>query len=305
MITVIIPLYNKAASIGHTLQSVFDQTFQEFEIVVVDDGSTDNGADVVRSVADSRVRLISQTNAGVSAARNRGIAEARGEFVAFLDADDEWKPTYLETQFALTRKYPDCDVFATSYEIRNGGSSQPAIIRHLPFTTDDGIMTNYFEVASNSHPPLWTSAVMVRRTAIQSIGGFPVGIRSGEDLLTWARLAVKYRISYTKQPLAIFINDRTFFNNDQKTREPESFDFVGQELAALYQTHHDIQNLNTYNALWHKMRARIFLDKGQKKAARNECIKAIQQQITLRSIMLFLLTFVPFKLSQYILNSFT
>ena len=94
MISVVIPLYNKEEQIADTLQSIFAQTFQDFEIVIVDDGSTDNSVEEVEKFDDSRIRLIHQTNAGVSAARNRGIEEARGELIAFLDADDEWKPEY-------------------------------------------------------------------------------------------------------------------------------------------------------------------------------------------------------------------
>ena len=112
MISVVIPLYNKAGQVGRTLKSVLAQTFQEFEVVVVDDGSTDGSVEEVRSVHDDRIRIIVQQNAGVAAARNRGIAEARYDFVAFLDADDEWKPTYLETQYNLAQKYKDCDVYA-------------------------------------------------------------------------------------------------------------------------------------------------------------------------------------------------
>ena len=110
MVSVVIPLYNKAYTVAHTLATVQAQTYTDYEIIVVDDGSTDGGADVVRSVCDSRIRLIMQANAGVSAARNRGISEARGEFIAFLDADDEWKPDYLSTQMQLVEKYSGCDV---------------------------------------------------------------------------------------------------------------------------------------------------------------------------------------------------
>ena len=152
MISVVIPLYNKEEQIAHTLQSVFTQTFQNFEIVIVDDGSTDNSVEEVEKFTDSRIRLIHQTNAGVSAARNRGIEEARGELIAFLDADDEWMPEYLATQYGLYQKYPECSVYACNYEIRDfEGKVTPTIIRKLPFEGEDGILSNYFEVASCSH----------------------------------------------------------------------------------------------------------------------------------------------------------
>ena len=104
MISVVIPLYNKEKQVAHTLQSVLRQTFQDFEIVIVDDGSTDHSVEEVEKVRDTRIRLVHQQNAGVSAARNRGISEAKYDLIAFLDADDEWKPEYLETQYGLYQK---------------------------------------------------------------------------------------------------------------------------------------------------------------------------------------------------------
>ena len=96
-VSVIIPLFNKAPYVARALHSVLAQTFTDFEVIVVDDGSTDDGGSVVRQFADDRVRMIKQDNGGPGAARNRGLAEAQGEYVAFLDADDCWLPTYLES----------------------------------------------------------------------------------------------------------------------------------------------------------------------------------------------------------------
>ena len=143
-ISVVIPLYNKEKQIAHTLQSVLNQTFQDFEIVIVDDGSTDGSVAEVEKFSDSRIRLIHQKNAGVSAARNRGIEAAKGDLIAFLDADDVWMPEYLATQYHLSQKYPDCNVFACNYEFRDTeGKVTPTIIRKLPFTREDGILSNY------------------------------------------------------------------------------------------------------------------------------------------------------------------
>lgn len=271
MISVIIPLYNKAASIGLTLRAVLEQTFQDFEVVVVDDGSTDGGADVVRAVDDARIRLVCQPNAGVSAARNRGVSEARGEFVAFLDADDLWRPTYLETQFALTRKYPDCAVFATNYEFRDAeGRTSPTILRRLPFAGEDGILTNYFEVASCSHPPICSITIMVKKEAIEAIGGFPVGIRSGEDLLTWARLAVKHRIAYCRQPLAVF-NVEGYALSDKPKRVPAENDVVGNELQELLREKPSC-GLRLYNAHWHKMRSSVYMRLGLRSKSIREAL---------------------------------
>jgi glycosyltransferase involved in cell wall biosynthesis len=306
MISVVIPLYNKAHQIANTLQSVFGQTFTDFEIIIVDDGSTDNSSSVVSSINDTRIRLIHQNNAGVSAARNRGIAEANGEFVAFLDADDEWKPDYLATQAQLAEEYSQCDVFATNYEFcKDGGKVTSTIIRCLPFIGTSGILSNYFEVASNSHPPLWTSAVMVRKSAIESIGGFPFGIKSGEDLLTWARLACRYKIAYDTSVCATFIFDEKVFNEDQRNRRPETYDFVGKSLYELYKNNKSVIGLKSYVGLWHKMRCRIFLSKHCRIEAIKESFKALHYNTDLKYFVFVILSFLPFKLSNRIINSFS
>ena len=275
MISVVIPLYNKVKTVACTLATVQAQTYSDYEIVVIDDGSTDGSADVVRSINDSRIRLFSQPNAGVSAARNRGIEEARGDFVAFLDADDEWKPDYLETQMYLVNKYPQCDVFATRYgTYSRDGRFNSAIVRKLPFHDIDGVLNNYFQVASCSEPPLFTSAVMVRRTAIQAVGGFPVGIKSGEDLITWARLAVKNNIAYTTSPKVVFSTDGLDFSIKPKRSNDED-NYVGRELVSL-QNSYNPPHINQYISHWYKMRSSVFLRQGQRWKSIAEAMKGLR-----------------------------
>lgn len=296
MISIVIPLYNKASCIRDTLLSVLAQIYSDFEIIIVDDGSTDESCHVVESIIDSRIRLVHQTNAGVAAARNRGIEEARGDYIAFLDADDEWKPGYLATQVQLVEKYPYCDVFATNYVFCDGrGNVSKPIIRRLPFKDEDGEMTNYFEVASHSHPPLWTSAIMVRKSAITEIGGFPVGIRSGEDLITWARLAVKHRIAYKTQPFALYnIKD---YSNREIQRIPDKSDIVGKELQQLFNKHH-ISALRKYLSHWQKMRSSVFLRCNKRKSCIKEAFKGLYYNIfnfkLYGYIILALLPFNPY-----------
>lgn len=295
MISIIIPLYNKAASVGRTLRSVLSQTYQDFEVVVVDDGSTDGGSDVVRAISDARVRLVYQENAGVSAARNRGIREARGEFVAFLDADDEWLPAYLETQHALTQCYPQCAVFATSYAIRSaGGEEAPAVLRRLPFTGGDGVLNNYFEVASCSHPPICSITVMVKRTAMEAIGGFPVGIRSGEDLLTWARLAVNYKIAFNRKPLVVYnLGSGYDFSNLPPRRQDEN-DPVGVQLDKLYRLNRQIPYFRAYISHWHQMRASVAIRYGERiETIKEVWIALIYNPWNLKVLSFLFLAFLP------------
>src|SRR5437016_2066869 len=128
--SVIVPLYNKAPYIKRTLDSIATQTFADFEVIVVDDGSTDGGADVVAGYSDRRVRLLRQANAGPGSARNRGMDEATGEYLTFLDADDEWIPTFLETCVCLLEQHgPEVASVTSSYLIDPIGRSMEPLWR--------------------------------------------------------------------------------------------------------------------------------------------------------------------------------
>lgn len=294
MISVVIPLYNKESQINKTIQSVLKQSFQDFEIVVVDDGSTDSSVAEVKKIDDSRIRIVSQTNAGVSAARNRGIAEAKGEFIALLDGDDEWKPDYLATQSELAGKYPECDVFATDYEFRSAeGKTTPTVIRRLPFDSEDGILTNYFEVAAHSHPPICSISIMTRKGIFESIGGFPLGIRSGEDLLTWARLACRCKIAFSRKVGAIYnLGEGYDFSNLPPRRQDEG-DPVGKELLRLYKSSPDI-NLRRYIGHWHKMRASVAIRYGSRLETLKESALSLHHYPANKKILpFFILPFIP------------
>lgn len=263
MISVVIPLFNKEATVARALRSVLAQTFQDFEIVVVNDGSTDNGAQ--RVGGDSRIRLVNQPNAGVAAARNRGVAEARGEVVAFLDADDEWLPEFLETVCALMREHPQSEMFATLYfKVGPDGQRRPARL-------SDTDLSDYFRVASASEPPVNASCVAVRKRALEEIGGFPIGIQSGEDLLTWARLAVRAPVAYRAEPLAVFHRDGDEAVTGIPMRFPDAGDPVGLGLRELPQR----PSLREYRALWHKMRARVFLVWGERRHAMSDVWRSL------------------------------
>lgn len=306
MISVVIPLYNKEKQIAHTLQSVFNQTFQNFEVVIVDDGSTDGSVAEVEKLSDSRIRLIHQKNAGVAAARNRGIEEAKGDLIAFLDADDEWKPEYLATQYHLSQKYPDCNVFACNYEFRNmEGKVTPTIIRKLPFTGEDGILSNYFEVASCSHPPLWTSSIVVKKQAIQAIGGFPVGIRSGEDLLTWARLAVNGQIAYSKKVEAIYDLGEGYVLTNLPPRRQDKGDPVGKELVRLLSVYPEKMALKRYISHWHKMRASVAIRYGEKIETMKEVLRSLfYYPFNMKVIPFFFLAMLPKMVRLFIIRQY-
>ncbi|MDR2270649.1 MAG: glycosyltransferase family 2 protein [Sphingobacterium sp.] len=180
MFSIVIPLYNKEISITKTLKSVINQTFQNFEIVLVNDGSTDNSLRVVKAIDDSRIRVIDKPNGGVSSARNRGVKEAKNEWVTFLDADDLWKPNHLETIYNMIMKFPQESVFCTSF-IRSNQT--------LPTQQNNtiSIIENYFEEAIKYHF-FWTSVTCIHNKVFKDVGYFLENFSRGEDLELWERI---------------------------------------------------------------------------------------------------------------------
>lgn len=175
---------------------------------MVNDGSTDKSADIVKSFSDARIRLINQKNRGVSVARNRGIDEAKAELIAFLDADDEWMPNYLETILRLREKYPDAGLYATSLKtefIDNVLMDKDKKLRKL--IPDEGLILNYFKVNLKdvSHKDIfYTSSVTVPKKIFSEIGGFQTGFWWGEDIDMWGRIALKYPFAYSSHACAIY-----------------------------------------------------------------------------------------------------
>jgi len=292
---VVMPLYNKEKEVARAIISALAQSMSDFELIVVDDGSTDSGPKIVRGYRDPRIRMELQANAGVSAARNRGIELARAGLIAFLDADDEWHPNFLMTILDLALKYPECSVFATSYYIANTKTgTRRAVLRGLPPNFREGILQGYFEVASQSDPPLWSSAIAVRGAAIRAIGGFPVGVATGEDLLTWAKLAVEYKIAYSIAPLATFWEPEEM--SSRPGRVPAVPDRVGEELAQLIDRRGSAAaaGLIDYVAHWHRMRGVIFLRLADSRSARAEFEKAMcLAGVRGRLLALFLISLMP------------
>ncbi|WP_214041353.1 glycosyltransferase family 2 protein [Methanoculleus sp.] len=202
-VSVVIPLYNKGPYITRALNSVLAQTFQDFEVTVVDDGSTDDGAAVVRGFDDPRIRLIQQENRGVSAARNQGIEAARAELVAFLDADDEWLPGFLETIMRLRKKFPEAGAYAASYYIQYYSHIREVNIQYLPSRPWEGIIQRYFQVAAKSEP-LTSSSICIPKTTFSKLGSFVVGKWWGEDTEMWGRIALHYYIAFSRESGAVY-----------------------------------------------------------------------------------------------------
>jgi hypothetical protein len=267
--SVVIPLYNDEATIARALKSVLAQAHQGFEVIVVNDGSTDAGPQIVRRFCEPRIRLIDQANAGVSAARNRGIDEATAEFIAFLDADDEWQPDHLAQFARLRTAFPNCGVLASRYWMeRDPDHRRPSIVRGLD-PEFEGILRHYFRIASRSEPPVCSSAVAATRSALRAVGGFPVGVTVGEDLLTWAKLALQTEIAYSMHATSTFhmAPCHYFRAHPSERRQAQTSDVVGAQLAAMCSgmwSRNAAKDIRRYVARWYQMRAQALLFAGRR-----------------------------------------
>jgi glycosyltransferase involved in cell wall biosynthesis len=219
-VSVIIPLYNKGPYIARALNSVLAQTFQNFEVIVVDDGSTDEGAEIVGRFGDPRIRLIQQENGGVSAARNRGIEATRAELIAFLDADDEWLPGHLETLLRLQDKYPEAGAYGTAYLVKgiDVKTHIASFSDGIPREPWDGLLLNYFKVAALGAPPISASTVAIPKYILKEMGGFNADTWWGEDTDLWGRIALKYPIAFSWDGMGIYHTEAS--NRASKRNEP-------------------------------------------------------------------------------------
>ncbi|WP_419675999.1 glycosyltransferase family 2 protein [Aliarcobacter butzleri] len=180
-ISVVIPLFNKEKFILRTINSVLNQTIHNFEIVIVDDGSTDKSASIVKSLKDQRIKLISQDNSGVSIARNNGVNQAKYEYIAFLDADDEWYSNHLEELNKLIQRFPEANLWISGYERsteKKTSEDKYKIYKLKEYLTD---RLNGIRIA-------WTSAVAVSKTKFLDKNGFMPNYNNGEDQALWLEL---------------------------------------------------------------------------------------------------------------------
>ena len=225
-VSVIIPLYNKEREIAGTLRSVLAQTLRPKEIIVVDDGSTDRSASVVDAVAAEEgrglIRLVRQPNAGVCAARNRAVAEARGEYIAFLDADDCWEPGYLAEIAALIAEFPGCGIYSTAFWVLDGRGRFPVLCPDRR-----GVVDNFFRDSAHRYISIPSASVVPRRV-FNDVGGFPPGMKIGEDLYMWIKIARRWPVCFSPARLCRY--SKVASNRSSAIYTPERTDFSFESL---------------------------------------------------------------------------
>ena len=226
-ISVVMPLYNKEAEVERALRSVIEQSLAPGEIIVVDDGSTDGSRAIVERIIaeypEAGIRLITQQNSGVSAARNRGIAEAKGDYIALLDADDAWLTGYIAEVCRLMEYYPEADAYSTAFDIVSGtkrvAASTPTTEGYIDIT----------EEALQHRYPIIPSTATLRREAVLRAGGFPEGMRIGEDQWLWVKM-VQQGAKFCFSPMSLVRYSRTASNRSASIYRREQSAHTIEEL---------------------------------------------------------------------------
>jgi len=231
LFSVIIPLFNKAAFIEKAIRSVLIQTFKEFELIVLNDGSTDNSLEnlqfainkfyIENPFQSKEIKIINQINHGVSYSRNQGVNISTHDYIAFLDADDWWEPNYLEKMNELIVEFPKAGIYGSNYYLIKNGRKRIAPIGFDPTFLKGQI--NYFKVyAENLCMPLWTGSTIIKKSVFDSENGFKLNLKLGEDFDLWVRVALKYPVAYLNKPLANYNQDVELVNRaiGEKLYEP-------------------------------------------------------------------------------------
>jgi len=222
--SIVMPLYNKAPYVRKAIESVLAQSYTDWELIVVDDGSTDNSSTVVEGTTDNRIRHLRQENQGVSSTRNRGVREASSPFICFLDADDWWDTHFLESMSEAISQYPNAGIYGTAYWIVKNGKRHTAPIG-VPQRFTCGVIDYFRTYAATLCMPLTSSSVCMSRDLFLSLGGFDPHIQLGEDFLLWVSIALKHTVVFINTPLAYYNQDAaaTFRGTRQKVYNPDTF----------------------------------------------------------------------------------
>lgn len=197
-ISVVIPLYNKEKTVSSTLDSVLKQTYTNFEVIIINDGSTDNSVEKIMIYYDDRILLLHQKNGGAAAARNLGIEKANGELIAFLDADDYWFPNHLEEIAKIYIDFPNCGLYCSRYRMKLS-KSKIISIDYKPEIEDlyRGIVKDYFKSSLNYRIGL-TSAVCIPKTVLEKFN-FNTSVSSGQDTELFTKIAIEYPVALTNE----------------------------------------------------------------------------------------------------------
>ena len=253
--SVIIPLYNKAPYVAKAIGSVLAQTFTDYDLIIIDDGSKDESFAVALKAIEGHgnCHIYKQKNAGVSMARNIGVALSRGDYLCFLDADDWWEPDFLMEMSRLIEEFPDAGIYGTNYTIVNETKHKTRVAE---IGVEEGFERGYINYcqtyAKTMYMPLTSISVAIPRSVFDEKKGFPKGIKLGEDFLLWIRIALKYKVAFLNKPMAFYNQDVDAANRGVgRLHKPEehmlwNLDFWASEEVLNSDYKQLVDNLRTY-----------------------------------------------------------
>jgi glycosyltransferase involved in cell wall biosynthesis len=293
-ISVVIPLYNKEEHIARAIDSVLGQSYMNFELIIIDDGSTDKSADVAKKYQDERICIIKQENLGVSAARNSGIEQSRAEIIAFLDADDAYKDNFIESIVALNRGHPEAVAFALSYEEVSPLAESNHRIKS-PIKDNKIIDLPEFIRIWKNGSQISASSIAVRKDVIIAAGGFPVGVKLGEDIDTWIRLLFIGPIVYDSRPGSVYFLDAN--NRATKSYPPperyEFFDTLDKWIISNKVTDEMAEEINEFKNFFRLSHAHYQIRLGRQTAGRKLLLECKTKYFITEKYRLLLLSFAP------------
>ncbi len=219
--SIVIPVFNKEKFIANTIKSVLQQRFVDYELIIVNDGSTDQSESKILSFDDKRIKYFSKNNEGASIARNFGIEQAKSNFITFLDADDYWYPDFLEEMYASIHEFPEQSVFSGAIEIENRKNIIPAVYS-IP-KQKPRMVVNYFE-GSDMESVLCTSCAVFHKNVFEKVGQFDPVLRSGQDTDLWIRIGLHFPIVFSFKILARYVYDKQSLSRD-KSYSGQKLDF--------------------------------------------------------------------------------
>ena len=224
--SVIIPLFNKCNYIARAIESVLAQTYEQYEIIIVDDGSTDGGIFQIEHLKSSCLKIVTQKNMGVSKARNLGVEHSKYDFVVFLDADDVWNSSLLTELNVLVNSFPGAGIYGVNnYFVYSDGRKTYEKYNNLFGIYNFGIIRDYFDIfAKFGKSPFCNSGCCYPKIIFNGVGGYRVGIKLTEDSDLWCRIAFKHEIAYTSLPLITYYMDTT--GNTHHVFEKRDFEVI-------------------------------------------------------------------------------
>ncbi len=194
--SVIIPLYNKERHIATTINSILSQTYTDFEVIVVDDGSTDESVEVVENIGSPKLQLFQKQNGGTSTARNYGFRKSKGEYLCFLDADDHYLPHFLENINALIEAFPEAGIYGANYVFQKGERKFHPGHFGLQTGVEMELIKDYFESVLYGEQVIIPSSSAIPRSVFEEVGGFDESIRTTEDQLLFNSIALHRQVAF-------------------------------------------------------------------------------------------------------------